>query len=290
MRVGVTGAAGLSGRHLVSALLAAGHSVVAHYRGSEDRADGGDHPGLETVAGDLASTQPFRGPCDAIVHIAARSPPATHHDLIDNNIVATARLLDYAREACVQTIIYFSSLSIYGVISVPVVSELTPITAPSLYGLSKFAGEVLLRETATTPRSLALRLPGIIGRDSTRNWLSGVMARAKAQQPIEFYRPDAPFNNAVHVDDLCRFIVQCLERPDWDGHRVLTLAAAGMTTVGGAVNRIVSGLGSRSPLKPQRDGRPSFTISIERAQRDFAYAPRSIEAMLDQFVDDNRSL
>ena len=290
MEVVVTGAGGFSGSHLVATLLARGHRVTAIVGRTRGRLDLAldRNPRLTVVAGDLVEALPLPTRIGAIVHAAARSPaPGVRDaDIIRDNVTATTRLIRYAREAGATTFVYLSSLSIYGDIAGPVVDETTPIVNPTLYGVTKYQGEAIVREAPL--RSLSIRLPGVIGRASVRNWLTGVVHAAKHGQTIALYNPEGLFNNAIHIDDLCRFTAHLVEHIGWNGHDAVTVGAAGLTTVRRAVETIIQTLGSRSPIVVKEATTPGFTISIERATTVYGYAPMEIESMIRQFANENR--
>jgi nucleoside-diphosphate-sugar epimerase len=297
MHVLITGAGGFTGSHLVAALLARGHSVTAVCGRSFGRLDPERHRGakLSIIRGDLADDIRLPERLDAIVHAAARSPipgvspaPGTMtSDLVRDNVTATTRLVAHAWAAGVQTFINLSSLSVNGLIPGPFVDETTPIVDPDAYGMSKYLGELIIREEPSL-RSLSLRLPGVIGKGSVRNWLTSVLAAAKEGRAITLFNGDAPFNNAVHVKDLCAFVGGALDL-GWSGHDVLTLGAEGKTTTRRAVDILVQSTGARSTITTEPSRRPPYVISIERACTLFGYAPMQIEAMLQEFALENQA-
>jgi nucleoside-diphosphate-sugar epimerase len=205
--------------------------------------------------------------------------------MVRDNAAATARLIAHAEAAGARTVIYFSSLSVYGEITGPAVDESTPVHNPDVYGMTKCLGEAMLRESASL-RSFSIRLPGVLGPGSVRNWLTSVLAAARAGRRISIYNPDAPFNNACHINDLTDFIGELLEA-GWSGHEAVTVGAAGMTTVRRAVQIIVNTLGSTSTIET-RGGPPGFTISSDKACA-FGYRPMQIEALITRFADENRT-
>jgi nucleoside-diphosphate-sugar epimerase len=285
----VTGAGGFSGSHIVANLLARGHAVTAVIGRNRGRLDAlvQAHPRLAIVAGDLAAPLALPPRIDGIVHAAARSPSpgVTTGDMVRDNVVATARLIDYATTAGARTFIYLSSLSVFGAIVVPVVDETTAIVDPDVYGVTKYLGEAMLRDLAL--RSMAIRLPGVLGPNAVRNWLTGVLAAAQAGREIACYNPLAPFNNAIHINDLSDFTAGLLGAADWTGHHTVTVGARSCTSVREAVQIIIDTLGSRSSIRISDAPRPGFTISSAAAQR-FGYAPMDMESMLRQFATENR--
>lgn len=288
MHVVVTGAGGFSGSNLVPALLGRGHRVTAVVGRTAGRLSADVRtPALEVISGNLsAAVTLFKRP-DVIVHAAARSPApgVTSADMASDNTLATLRLIECAQDEGASTFVYFSSLSIYGTIAALEVSENTPIVSPDVYGITKYAGEVALRDAAM--RSLSIRLPGVLGRNSVRNWLTGVLAAARSGRDITYYNPDAPFNNAIHIADLCDFVGNLIEGGGWTGHSAVTVGAGGMTTVRRAVEIVAGRLGSASKLIALAEPRPHFTISSDAARR-LGYRPMEIEALLARFADENR--
>jgi nucleoside-diphosphate-sugar epimerase len=290
MHVLITGAGGFTGSHMVAALLARGHRVTAVCRSSHGLLDPERHRGanLSIIRGDLADDLTLPDNIDAIVHAAARSngPGVMMADLVRDNATATARLVAHAWAAGAKTFIYLSSLSVNGRISGLVVDEQTPIIDPDAYGMSKHLGELIVREEPSL-RSLSLRLPGVIGKGSVRNWLTSVLTAAKENRPITLFNGEAQFNNAVHVTDLCAFVAALLHS-DWSGHDVVMLGAAGATTTRRAVNILVEATGSRSLVGTEVSRRPPYAISIERARKLYGYAPMQIETMLQTFAAENQ--
>jgi len=275
----VTGAGGFSGRHIVEGLLAKGHHVTAVLRsGRGDFADGGKN--LAVVAGDLSSDIQLPSSYDAVVHAAARSIWAgvTVDEMVRDNVLATRRLIDHARRAKARRFIFLSSLSVYGRIEAAVVDETTPVVDPNAYGLTKrLSEEMLAAEPAFS--SLAIRLPGVVGPGSVRNWLTNVAAAAREGREISVFNPQAAFNNAVHISDLVAFAAGLLER-DWKGADVVTIAAGGQTTVAQAAGMLVQAHGGRSKVLEKPAGKPSFIVSSARAQERYGYRPTDISELL----------
>lgn len=289
----VTGASGFSGSHLVRALLTRGHKVTALVGRSRGRLDPSlaEDPALTVLAGNLVTPGPLPPRVHAIVHAAARSPMpgVTSADMVRDNAQATANLIAYAAAAGAKTVVYLSSLSIYGSIAGPEVDETTPIVNPDAYGMTKYLGELLLGETAGL-RSLSIRLPGVVGPNSVRNWLTGVTERAKAGEDITVYNPDALFNNAIHVDDLSTFVADMTEGQFWDGHDAVTVGASESIPVLQAIETLLQALGSASRIRINAQPRPSFLISNKKAQQKYGYGPAPIADVLRRIGMENRPI
>ena len=249
----------------------------------------GDDRNLQTMHADLSKPFFLPGPVDAICHAAARAPGpgVSVGDMVRDNVVATRNLIDYAKNAGARVFILFSSLSVYGEVRDPIVDESTPVCNPGPYGVTKRLGEVMLSEDPSGMRSLAMRLPGVIGRGSTRNWLSRSLAAAQAGKELAVFSPNSPFNNAVHIADLCSFIGRLLDK-HWHGFDLVTLSAAGHMNVGAIAARLAEGAARGSRVVIEDPGRSSFRISNTRAREQFGYVPMDMSEMLDKFIAENQ--
>src|SRR3989304_2156184 len=150
----VTGGLGFLGRHLARALVDRGASVVVLDR---DEARARIRPGLPdsdrlaVIAGDLRTldlTAALRG-CTAVFPLAAspdvREGEARPRAVFEDNVLATARLLDGMRDAGVTQLAFPSTSTVYGEATVvPTPEDYAPLAPVSAYGASKVAGEGLI--------------------------------------------------------------------------------------------------------------------------------------------------
>jgi nucleoside-diphosphate-sugar epimerase len=286
MHVLVTGA-GLAGTHISTHLARGGFEVTTAARrcraAFEERGlDGG---AMAMVDADIGQVDRLPARIDAIVHTASSLPwpHKTADDMVRDNVTAMHRLVAFARERQVGAFIFFSTVSVYGDIQVPVVDERTPITNPALYGTTKLIGEQMLAECASDFPSLVLRLPGLIGPLSRPNWLTKTRRKIAAGESVVISNPDAPFNNAAHVHDMAAFVEQCLSR-GLDGFDVLNLAADGAIPIADVIDRLMRGLGRTVSVEQVASTSQPFLISIDRAKADYGYRPMEIGHMIDVFA------
>lgn len=155
----VTGVAGFIGSTLAERLLAAGHTVVGvdaltdyYPRPLKDRNLAGlrQQPGFtfreeDLLTADLPSV--LEG-VDLVFHYAAqpgvrKSWGTSFASYVDNNVLATQRLLEAARSGKLQRFVFASSSSVYGDAGDLPVRETTLPRPISPYGVTKLAGEHL---------------------------------------------------------------------------------------------------------------------------------------------------
>lgn len=159
-RIGVTGAAGFIGSHLVERLIAEGHDVLgidcfspnySRERKERNLATLVDEPRFTLVEDDIRApsiAHSLRG-CRAVVHMAAVPGVRTSDErgLRRVNVEGTARLLDALGEAGVPRLILASSSSVYDGRSEEPVHEDEPPAPGSFYGRTKLAAELICRRS-----------------------------------------------------------------------------------------------------------------------------------------------
>jgi len=242
---------------------------------------------FRTITLDLASGE-LPPSADAVIHAGATSPwMGTSVDrILSDNVAATQLLVRHAITTKASVFIFFSSFSAFGTIRAPVVTEAEPCVDVDTYGLTKLLAERLLRDVADMLPSLAVRLPAVIGRGSRRNWPSEAWRKLKSGEPLEFFNPDALYNNAVHECDIAALVGTVLEKKV-SGAEMVVVGSTGRTTVADVVRLLVESTGSSSTVASYSSDRPAFLIDSAKAQRLYGFAPMDILAALRQFVSDN---
>src|SRR5436189_389571 len=158
-RVVVTGAAGFIGSHLCERRLGDGHEVIGIDSFSDYYERGRKEQNLETLRRDGRFTleeldlvaahlsKPLRG-AKVVFHLAGqpgvRPSWGGHFDrYVQDNIVATQRLLEALREVAVERLVFASSSSVYGDAEMFPTKETALPRPVSPYGMTKLAAEHL---------------------------------------------------------------------------------------------------------------------------------------------------
>ncbi len=230
-RVLVTGAAGFIGSHLSERLLARGDEVVGvdnfdafYARAVKERnlEVARRNPGFKFVELDVTDTGALERLLTSdtvIVHLAAKAgvrpslqDPAGY---LRVNVTATQALLDAARGAGVQRIVFGSSSSVYGDDTPPPFAETAAAVHPiSPYAATKRAAELVIEALAPHwgLRVAAVRLFTVYGpRQRPDLAIHSFTRRLLAGEPIVMFGDGNEARDYTYIDDITAGIVAAVE-------------------------------------------------------------------------------
>jgi UDP-glucose 4-epimerase len=226
-RVLVTGGSGFIGRHVVAQLSEAGAQVrVVDLQPHPD-------PDVEIVQGDLIEPEvveaAFDGGMDAVVHLAAVTSvlrSLEHPDLtFRTNVAATHGLLEGARQAGAQALVFASTNAVTGPMDAPAITEAQRLRPMTPYGATKAAGEMLMWAYTASygVRCSYLRLtnvygPGMQAKDSI---VARLMRGIRLGQQFEIYGDGTQVRDYVHVHDVVAAATLALGDERWCGPMVI---------------------------------------------------------------------
>ena len=187
----ITGAAGFTGRYLVSELANRGHEVhgLVHVMPDDEveRATAlyqADLADLDRIRQIVAEVRP-----EKVVHLAAIAFVA-HDDveaLYRSNIVGTRQLLEALHQLAERpsSVLLASSANIYGNSRSGVIDESVPPAPANDYGISKVAVELLAQIYAEWLPIIVVRPFNYTGREQDRNFvIPKIVAHAQDRQPV----------------------------------------------------------------------------------------------------------
>lgn len=290
MRVLVTGATGLIGRHTVDLLLRSGHQVRCFQRHP--------HATVETVVGDVCTDVHAlcvaARDCGAVVHLAGRGDvgesrrdPTGYADL---NATGALHAVEAARTAG-ATFVLASSQRVYP-LKPGLCAEDAVLAPDSPYGYAKWVAELWCRMASEQfgLSTRALRFFSVYGPGQQPNGGSGVVtifARAAlAGQPLVVQSAGRRDFSSAH--DVARGINLALELPADGRHRVYNIATAVGTTFRQLAELVVELTGSPSAIDERIDEPPGqdLVANIDRARSELGYAPcTDLRAGLADYVD-----
>lgn len=262
-KVLVTGGAGFIGSHLAEALVVLGAQVTVL-----DDLSGGSRENLASFAPvefveasllDFKVLERVTPGCRYVFHLAALGSVPRSVELPrlyqEVNALGTLNVLEAARAAGVQRVIFSASSSAYGDNPVPWI-ETMPVMPKSPYAATKVAGEALFRAYSNSYGldTVSLRYFNIFGPRQNANsaYAAVIAAFAKAllagQQPVihgdgEQSRDFTFVASAVHANLLA---ARC---PELLKGQVLNVATAGRISVNQLAAQMAQALG-RPDLRP----------------------------------------
>ena len=211
----VTGGAGFIGSHLSRRLVELGgevHVIDDLSFGDRSRVPSAAALEVADIRDGDALQRMFRG-ADTVFHLAAISSvqlsidsPVLAHSV---NSTGTVTVLDAARRCAVRRVVYASSSAVYGNQSVPTLHEDLPAAPDSLYGLSKYEGELAAKLFSQTQdlQAVSLRYFNVYGPGQNPDGpYAAVIARfvkaRRAGLPLHVVGDGRQTRDFIMVDDV----------------------------------------------------------------------------------------
>lgn len=226
MRILVTGGAGFIGSHLVDRLMELGHDVrvlddlsagslenLRQWLGSER---------FEFIEGDMRNLNVVREAVegvDVVFHLAAnpevRIGSQSPELLYETNVLITYNLLEALKGSDVEYLVFTSSSTVYGEVSViPTPEDYGPLKPISVYGGAKLAAEAMISGYAHTFdfRALVFRLANIIGKRSNHGVIYDFINKLRrTPERLEILGDGTQRKSYLHVSDTVEGMLHVFE-------------------------------------------------------------------------------
>lgn len=249
----VTGANGFLAR-AVAAMLPEGWDAVALLRSSGQ----GTPSGFSTSGASVQDLQHRVPALDCVLHLAAcipAQPDLPDPELRRVNIDLVSRLVEAYPGA---RHVHASSVSVYGLPKALPLTASSGFRQPSRYGLSKLAGECIVRQL---PRHAVIRFSSIIGQGMRAgSFIPAAIAAAKAGT-IQLRGDGRRLQNYIDVRDAARMCLRAIERDDC----FVTLGIGPASHSNLEVAQLLCSLTGAAIVHVGSDHSPSYAYALEDA-------------------------
>lgn len=304
MKILVTGAAGFIGSHTAERLKDLGHDVIGldnfseYYSISLKKLNSKslEKKGIEILKLDLREAtikNQLPNDVNCIFHFAAQpgiSATSTFEDYLENNVVATKNLVDYALELPeLKLFVNIGTSSIYG-LEATFSEDYAPKPA-SFYGVTKLAAEQLVLQKSREKqfKACSLRLYSVIGpRERPEKMYTKLIACGLENKPFPLYEgSEKHLRSFTYVGDIVDGVVSVLEHIHQVDGEIINLGTEVEHTTQEGIDAVESVLGHSIAIEvvPKRAGDQWRTkANIDKAKRLLNYNPKTslLEAVKHQ--------
>lgn len=293
LRVLVTGASGFIGSHVCDALVDSHHDVIALVRDDIRRiAHLVGEPNFSVAKCDVtdfnltAKVIRERLP-SVVIHLSGATPNSplnSPQQLILNNTLGTASVLEAAASANVRCVIYSSSYSVYGKApDVSPINESSPLHPGDAYGLTKMQGEELCKLYCDSGRfgAIVLRLSGVYGPRRRNGAVYSFVTNALNQTQSSL---DSDVSwDIVYVKDVARACLTSMSIAA--GYDVINVGGGRAVSIKALVEQVYRevGIAPRYTLR-SAERPPSSFLDISKAKERLNYEPTPLSSALAECV------
>jgi nucleoside-diphosphate-sugar epimerase len=146
------------------------------------------------------------------------------------NLTIVRNLIDGHRLAHVESMVWFSSVDVYGVRPPLPITEETPVAPDTWYGLAKYSGEWMLGCSGEVACPVTiLRIPGIYGpAPNDRSVIGRMVAGIRERRRVVIRGSGRSLRDYVHVGDVAALLEQLIPLRH---HGVLNVATGESRTI-----------------------------------------------------------
>lgn len=212
MKIGMTGATGFLGGHIINRLQRDGHSIKAFV--IEDNPKLPEN--VDWVKGDLATGKglpEFMDGIDMLIHLAARIVPPDD-DMMRDNVIAAHNLVAEALKHPIKQIVFTSSVAVYGRDKKEKFKESDNCYPNTMYGLTKYLSEKIIQYWATMSGNPAtiLRPFNIFGPGNAKGVIYQFYSDIKNTGGVVVYGDGKQERDYLFVEDIVEVFSKVVEQ------------------------------------------------------------------------------
>ncbi len=269
MAILITGVTGFLGENFIKTM-AQKKEVLALVR----NADKVKSKNIKYIEQDLADRLDYKklpSKIDAVVHLAQSNNyhrfPDGADDTFAINCYMTQQLAQYALKAKAKNFIFASTGSVYEPFALTPFDESAPITATSLYPVSKAAGELILKPYQDSFNIFIPRLYFLYDDKTGKHLISSIIQKVINRQPIIIQGDKGGLKfNPTHIQDISVLLEKAITQ-NWTG--TLNLASPEQTTILDLAQEVsrITGIKLAIERKTQEIKAIDFTPNLSRLKK-----------------------
>lgn len=280
LRILITGINGFIGHNIANMLCESGYEVWGTYRQNIKYCNNEVH----YIKCDLSVPMECDIKFDAVIHLAGQVEDAETFSYIKNSVITTKNIIEYCEDKKIETLLFMSSIAIYGETNVEVDENSSSINATT-YGMTKIISERLVNESKIRNR-IILRLPRVLGNgiDVSYQWLPALSYNLLNNNDIRYFNSELDYNNLMDVKDLAVFCDHLIKNYD-NINETFVLGTVEKMKILDIIMFLKERLNSSSKLIKMPDKKTTvFSINVKKAL-SFGYQPKSICTILNDYAD-----
>lgn len=194
---------------------------------------------------------------------------------LQRNLAVVKNFATAQAAAKINSVVYFSSVDVYGRAPELPVSENSPIRPDSWYGLAKFGCEWILCQSGLVQAPVTvLRSPGVFGPGmNDRSVIGQIVESVRSHRPVTIHGSGNARRDYVHVDDVFQIVRTAVQRR----HRGVLNAATGQSY---PISELASLVAEEFGEVLEIAHRPAF----EERDFDLEFDNSAIQALIPGFV------
>ena len=208
--------------------------------------------------------------CDILIHAAAITPQKNYSSKQYNKVNFDSLKNIIQNIKIKKKIIFFSSTDIYkNQKKNSFVKESLKINDKKIsnYAKSKYYCENFLRTLDVDKypfKKIILRLPGIVGKENHKNFISGLVKDIILKKKLFYYGGSNLFNNIYHIDSLVKVVKTLINKSIKKNYEIINIGANNPIKIDQVI-KILKGEANRNSVHTLK--KDMFTIDVTKLNK-----------------------
>ncbi|MAI88812.1 MAG: hypothetical protein CMF98_07205 [Candidatus Marinimicrobia bacterium] len=203
---------------------------------------------------------------DTVIHLAQSNYyneiPKKAKNLINININSTIDLLEWSKNNSVKKFIYASSGNVYSQSRKKLI-ENSLLGPSSLYGISKLAGEEIVKKYNNSFDTLIMRIFGVYGPGQKKMLIPEIIKKIKLKNEIFLAQSKGLYFTPIYIDDLINIIRELINRNFNQKNLVVNICGSEVVSLNDLVKKLEKLINKKAKIKITNDEIKYFIGSNE---------------------------